>query len=210
MRFTLFVLLMAATAPSMAQDIIGTPDRLVLMFNYPGNYFYFEIPGKEKLKTKTDGLFRIDGKPVQVLLVNHDKFLAKKDSSITSVSAIEKYIQYELSYLKELYKVDLGEKKINGKTTKGIPHTVWYYNSPISTGMFDEKSPTVQLYGAINCKNLIIGVYAPVYKEDKLEERIRYMQSIMNSLVKSDKPLDQEALKKQYNQAAIQPSLPAK
>ena len=59
----IFILLLISNIIG-AQDLIGTPTSLIIVYNYPGNYFYLQLNGQDKRKTENENVFLIDNRLV--------------------------------------------------------------------------------------------------------------------------------------------------
>ncbi len=75
MKQILIIILLLFCKIVGAQDLIGTPKSLILVYNYPGNYFYLQLNGEDKRKTENENVFVIDNELVQVKTLHKDKFI---------------------------------------------------------------------------------------------------------------------------------------
>jgi hypothetical protein len=185
-----------------AQGLIGTPNSLILVYNYPDNYFYIEIQGKNKQKTEYENVFVIDDKSVQVLTLKTSKFL-DNDDNLSKKKIIEKYIDWEAIYLKEMYQFDISSKVEFLKSPKGRDFAFWTYEMPIGDTIKTDSTITVptqkQMFVISLIKDYILGINSPLFENNQFDNIKNYLITNIDGIVESKIEIDIEELNKQVN-----------
>lgn len=130
MRTTLLFLLLAVVNLLKSQDLIGTPESLILVFNYPDNYFYVELQGREKMRTESDNCFLIDDKPIQVHSISKSVFLDSTQSNLSDDSILLAYIHWEIDYIENTFLFDTHSLVELRTSDKGKDFVFWTYEMP--------------------------------------------------------------------------------
>lgn len=186
-----------------AQGLIGTPHSLILVYNYPDNYFYIEVAGVEKNKTERDGVFEIDGKMVQVLTVHKNKFLQDTNEVLTSHRFIERYIDWEVNYIESSFSFNVDSKVEFIKSKNGKEIAFWTYDTPVGEIVRTDSTETAptqkQMFVITQTKDYVVGIYSPLFLGDQFEIIKTYLLDNIDGLVESDKEIDIEELNKKVN-----------
>ena len=205
MKKFLFIALLFSFNNISAQALIGTPTSLILVYNYPDNYFYLELKGADKRKTERDNVFIIDKKAIQVQTVKTDKFITDKATNLSSIDIMKKYINWESSYINETFNSNINSKFEVYKSEKGREIIYWTYDMPLEKQekvKADTKvtTPTQkQVFVITLYKDYIVGINSPMFEAANLTEIKAYLMLNIDGLVESPSKIDVEELNKKIN-----------
>ena len=203
MKNTLIFILIIFAIKLNAQGIIGTPNSLILVYNYPDNHFYIEIEGKDKRKTEQENAFIIDNKVVLINVINIKKFYNGK-SKKSSNDIIQKYIDWESDYLKESFGFEVNGNIDFLKSEKGKEIAYWTYDMETKEPEKNSDSTITtsvskQMFVITRSKDYVIGIYTPFLEDQVYNEIKEYLIKNIDGLVESDKEIDIEDLNKRVN-----------
>jgi hypothetical protein len=189
---------------ALCQGLIGTPTSLILVYNNPDNYFYIQLDGIDKRKTEKPTVFIIDKKPVQVLVLNKNKFLPPDYKSKSQSDIIKDYIKWESDYLKSTFKFDINNKIETLKTIANTEVFFWTYDMPTREPKYKTDSirttPTQkQMFVLRLVKDYVVGINTPLFDNDQYENNKAYLLKNIDNIVVSNKEIDLEELNKQVN-----------
>lgn len=187
-----------------AQGLIGTPHSLILVYNFPGNYFYIELQGKDKSTTDKDGVFIVDNKIVQVVAVPKNKFLDDTLQPISTKEFIKKYIKWESDYIASTFAYQLKNQIEFITSGKGREVAFWTYDMPVSdpAAKSDSAIESVtqkQMFVITRAKDYVVGIYSPLFEIAQFENIKTYLVENIDGLVESAKEIDREKLNRQVN-----------
>jgi len=94
----LFSILFAICNLLPAQDLIGTPTSLIIVYNYPDAHYYLQLKGSDKQKTEQDNIFIIDNQLVQVKTLNKNKFCKNTKQELSFNDFITTYVNWEKDF----------------------------------------------------------------------------------------------------------------
>lgn len=187
-----------------AQNIIGTPTSLVLVYNYPQNYFYLQLNGKDKRSTDNENFFVIDNNLVQVKTLNKKKFINEAKENLSFPEFMNAYINWEKDYIEETFSFDTKSKVEYLKTVKGRDIAFWTYDMPLNNE--SEKTETTvttptqkQIFVLARVKDYLVGINSPLFEKDKFDSIRKYLISNIDGIVESDTEIDVEALNRKLN-----------
>lgn len=200
--FSLILLLLCQAIP--AQGLIGTPHSLILVYNFPGNYFYIELQGKDKSTTEKDGVFIIDNKVVQVVAVSKNKFLDDTLQPISTKEFIKKYIKWESDYIVSSFAYEPKNQIEFITSGKGREVAFWTYDMPVlePAAKPDSAIQSVtqkQMFVITRAKDYVVGIYSPLFENDQFENIKTYLVENIDGLVESANEIDMEELNRQVN-----------
>ncbi len=188
-----------------SQGLIGTSSSLVIVYNYPDNYFYVALDGKDKRKTEQESIFIIDNRLVQVHALNKDKFLNAKSKLKSQKDIIMTYIEWESDYLKNTFNFDINSKIEPIVTKSGKEVIFWSYDMP--TGEPEIKTDTTattptqkQMFILRMVKNYVVGINTPLFESEQYQSNKEYLLTNIDHIVEADKEIDLEELFKQLGQ----------
>ena len=158
----IFILLLISNIIG-AQDLIGTPTSLIIVYNYPGNYFYLQLNGQNKRKTENENVFLIDNKLVQVNTLNKAKFIKDTNQNLSFIDFMKSYINWEKSYIEETFSFNTKSKVEFLKTNKGRDIAFWTYNMPINKDIQKTDSTKTtpvqkQIFVLAQVKDYLVGI----------------------------------------------------
>jgi len=187
-----------------AQDLIGTPTSLILVYNYPGNYFYLQLNGVDKRKTENENVFVIDNELVQVKTLHKDKFIKNTKQDLSFVDFMKTYINWEKTYLEETFSFNINSKVEFLKSTKGRDIAFWTYDMPLEEPKQTTDStittPTQkQIFVLARIKDYLVGINSPLFEKDKFDTIKNYLVTNIDGIVESKNEIDVEALNNQLN-----------
>jgi hypothetical protein len=201
----LFLSFLTLSIVVQSQGIIGTPNSMYLVFNYPNNSFYIKIEGKDKIKLDNPYAFTIDGRFVQVLTIKTSKFLIDTTKQITDKEILLKYVNWEKDYLTSLYLTDIDCKVEALKTRSGRDYLFWTYDVPISgedtiTDTVRTYSVRKQLYVSTIVGQYVFGAYTPYMKSrESFSGLKKFIIRIIESITTSEKEIDLDELNRTVN-----------
>lgn len=189
----------------LSQGLIGTPTSLVIVYNYPGNYFYVSLDGKDKRKTDQESVFIIDNKPVQVHALNKSKFLSDELKSQSQKDILLDYIKWESDYIQNTFNFNINSKiePLVSKTGKEI--IFWTYDMPTGEPVVQTDStittPTQkQMFILTMIKDYVFGINTPLFESDQFESNKEYLLNNIDHVVVADKEINLEELFKKLSQ----------
>ena len=199
MKQKLIIILLLVSNFLCAQELIGTPTSLILVYNYPENYFYLYLNGKDKQKTENENVFVIDNKVVQVKTLNKTKFIKNTKQDLSFIDFMKTYIIWEKSYLEETFSFNINSKVEFLKTNKGRDFAFWTYDMPLNNNKqktdLTITTPTQkQIFVLTRVKDYLIGINSPLFEKDKFDTIKSYLISSIEGIVESKNEIDVEAL----------------
>jgi len=199
----IFILLLISNIIS-AQDLIGTPTSLILVYNYPGNYFYLQLNGQDKKKTENENVFVIDNRLVQVKTLNKTKFIKDTNQDLSFVDFMNAYINWEKSYIEETFSFDTKSKVEFLKTVKGRDIAFWTYDMPLNNNKQKTDSTVTtpsqkQFFVLTRVKDYLVGINSPLFENDNFDSIKSYLISNSDGIVESMTEIDVEALNRKIN-----------
>lgn len=199
----IFILLLISNIIS-AQDLIGSPTSLILVYNYTGNYFYIQLNGQDKKKTENENVFVIDNRLVQVKTLNKTKFIKDTKQDLSFVDFINAYINWEKSYIEETFSFDTKSKVEFLKTAKGQDIAFWTYDMPLNNNKQKTDSTVTtpsqkQIFVLTRVKDYLVGINSPLFENDNFSSTKSYLISNSDGIVESKTEIDVEALNRKIN-----------
>lgn len=187
-----------------AQGYIISPEGMILVFNFQNNHFHIELKGEEIFETETENVFVIDDKLVQVLTLPRYKFLNDTTQRLSDSEFISKYIGWETDYLKTTFYESFIDSLDFHKTNNGKEFAFWRYDMPfVEPEQRTDSTVTVssqkQLFAITKIKDRVVGVHSPLFETNQYGIVKNYLFDCIESIVKSEKPIDLEELNKQIN-----------
>ncbi|GET23124.1 hypothetical protein [Prolixibacter denitrificans] len=209
MRNLLLLILLVATQTIHAQGLIGTPNSLIVVYNYPGNHFYMEVKGKDKRTTDQAGVYIIDNRVVQIHAVSKDKFLEDTSQVLTTKEFIEKYIKWEVDYIESSFSFNVNSHVEFLKSKKGRDIAFWTYDMPagepeVKTDSTVTTPTQKQLFVVTRTKDFVVGINSPLFQKDQFDNIKNYLFDNIDGLVESNKEIDLDELNKKVNNVGAQ------
>jgi len=179
------------------QEVIGTPKGFAVAYNLPDHYFYLQLNGVDKRETDKAGVYVVDGKAIQILVVNKKAFMDSTAENVHFVRFISRYISWESAYIKQNFGLDLKYDLEIMKSPKGKDLAFWSYNAPLSEPTIakdgKQTSATItQLFVLTRYKDYMIGISAPLFEPLKFEDLKNYLIECADSRI--DSPLEIDVL----------------
>ncbi|HOJ23785.1 MAG TPA: hypothetical protein PK081_00800 [Bacteroidales bacterium] len=189
----------------LSQGLIGTPTSLVIVYNYPENYFYVSLDGKDKRKTVQENVFIIDNKLVQVRALNKSKFLSDELKSQSQKDILLEYIKWESDYIQNTFNFNINSKIETLVTKTGKEVIFWTYDMPIGEPIVKTDStittPTQkQMFILTMVKDYVFGINTPLFESDQFESNKQYLLDNIDHIVVEDKEINLEELYKKLSQ----------
>jgi hypothetical protein len=176
---------------------------LILIYNYPNNYFYIQVNGRDKVNTEKDGVFIIDNKLVQIMAAHKSKFLEDTNKILSNKEFIEKYIKWEIGYIESSLSFNVKSKIEFLLSDQSKEIAFWTYEMPISEPEKTDSGTTLstqkQMFVLTKAKDYVVGIYSPLLRESDFNSIKTYLLENIDGLVESDKFIDIEELNKQVN-----------
>ena len=114
-----------------AQDLIGTPTSLIMVYNYEDTHFYLQLKGTDKQKTGQENVFLIDNQLVQVKTLNKSKFTQSTKQDLSFVDFITTFVDWEKSFQEKQFSMSIHSKLDFLRTSKGRDIGFWTYDMPV-------------------------------------------------------------------------------
>jgi len=200
----LIIALLFSYSTINAQELIGTPKSLVLVYNYPENYFYLQLQGLDKRKTENENIFIIDNRLIQVKTLKKSKFIKNTNQELTFSDFVKTYINWEKSYLEETFALNINSKVEFMKSKQGRDFGFWTYDMPIEkpVQVTDSTRTTAtqkQIFVLTRIKDYLVGINSPLFEANKFEETRNYLISNIDGIVESRNEINVEELNAQLN-----------
>jgi len=205
MKQTLIILVLFSFCKVInAQDLIGTPTSLIIVYNYPENYFYLQLNGEDKRKTDNENIFIIDNKLVQVKTLHKSKFIKNTKQDLTFIDFMTTYINWEKTYLEETFSLNINSNVEFLKSIKGRDIAFWTYDWPIDNPVEKTDSTITtttqkQLFVLTRIKDYLVGINSTLFEKGEFDTIKSYLVSNIDGIVESQNEIDVEALNKQLN-----------
>jgi len=200
----LFSILFAICNLLPAQDLIGTPTSLIIVYNYPDAHYYLQLKGSDKQKTEQDNIFIIDNQLVQVKTLNKNKFCKNKKQELSFNDFITTYVNWEKDFQEEQFSMNIHSKLEFLKTNKGRDIGLWIYDMPVVSKAVTTdttiKTPVQkQIFVLTRVKDYLVGINCPLLETDNYETIKSYLITNIDGIVESNKEIDVDELNKQVN-----------
>lgn len=187
-----------------AQELILTPKSLVIIYNYPENYFYLQLQGIDKRKTDNENIFIIDNQLIQLKTLRKSKFIKSTNQDLTFIDFINTYINWERSYLEETFSLSINSKVEFMKSKEGRDIGFWTYDmqidKPVQVTDSTKTTPVQkQLFVLTRIKDYLVGINSPLLEKDKFDSIKSYLISNIDGIVESTNEIDVEALNNKLN-----------
>ena len=187
-----------------AQDLIGTPTSLILVYNYPDTHFYIQLQGVNKQKTEKENVYIIDNQVVQVKALNKTKFCKTTKQELSFGDFITTYVDWEKSFQENQFSMSIHSKLDILKSNKGRDIGLWTYDMPvISPRIVTNSTRTTpvqkQVFVLTRVKDYLVGINCPLLETDNSDTIKSYLIANIDGIVESDKEIDVEELNKQVN-----------
>ncbi|MGD0583650.1 MAG: hypothetical protein ABR974_12000 [Bacteroidales bacterium] len=203
-KLSLFIASFLFSLATFCQGLIGMPTSLIIVYNYPGNYFYIRLEGTDKRKTDQSTVFLLDNRPVQVLAINKNTFLTDTIKHSSPEEIIKTYIKWESDYIKKTFNFDISNKTEALKTVTGADVVFWAYDMPDQKPVEKADSAVTastqkQMFVLRLVKDYVIGINMPLFDADQYENNKAYLLRNIDNIVISLKEIDLEELNRQLN-----------
>jgi len=200
----LFSILFAICNLLPAQDLIGTPTSLIIVYNYPDAHYYLQLKGSDKQKTEQDNIFIIDNQLVQVKTLNKNKFCKNTKQELSFNDFITTYVNWEKDFQEEQFSMNIHSKLEFLKTNKGRDIGLWIYDMPVVSKAVTTdttiKTPVQkQIFVLTRVKDYLVGINCPLLETDNYETIKSYLITNIDGIVESNKEIDVDELNKQVN-----------
>ena len=187
-----------------AQDLIGTPTGLIIVYNYEDAHFYLQLQGTDKQKTGQENVFLIDNQLVQVKTLNKYKFCKNTKPELSFNDFIATYVDWEKSFQEEQFSTPIHSKLEFSKTNNGRDFGLWIYDMPVvSKAITTDTTRTTpvkkQMFVLTRVKDYLVGINCPLLETDNSETIKSYLITNIGGIVESDKEINVEELNKQVN-----------
>jgi len=186
------------------QGLIATHKSLILVYNYPENYFYLEIPGIDKKTTEQQNVFIIDNRLVWVVALNKNKFLSEDNFSKSHIDILIDYILWESKYLISTTNLDIKSTIEVATTKKGKEFAFWTYDMPTQQEEVETDSTTIipvqkQMFILQLVKDYVVVINTPLIKSDQYDNSKAFLINTIDGIVESNQEIDIEKLSNQVN-----------
>ena len=188
-----------------AQDnLVITPTSLIKVYNYPHNYFYLKLKGKDIRKTENENIFLIDNQMVQVKALNEHKFIKNENPAISFIDFITTYVNWEKDYVEQTFSFNTNSKLEFLRSNKGRDIAFWTYNMPLGQPKVKtDKTVTTpvqkQLFVLTRVKNYMVGINCPLTETDNFDTIKSYLLANIDGIVESEKEINGKELYNQKN-----------
>ena len=178
-----------------AQDLVSTPTSLIVIFNYPGNYFYLELEGKDKHKTLKKNVFYIDSQLIQVKALIQTQFIKDKNDDLPFSVFIKNYVSSENDFAKHKFSNITNSKLEILKSGKGRDIGFWTYDviSNQQKGKTDSiliNQAKKQLFIFTRVKKYLVGINCPLHDTTKFDYLKNYLIANIDGIVESPDKID--------------------
>jgi len=195
----LFSILFAICNLLPAQDLIGTPTSLIIVYNYPDAHYYLQLKGSDKQKTEQDNIFIIDNQLVQVKTLNKNKFCKNTKQELSFNDFITTYVNWEKDFQEEQFSMNIHSKLEFLKTNKGRDIGLWIYDMPVVSKAVTTdttiKTPVQkQIFVLTRVKDYLVGINCPLLETDNYETIKSYLITNIDGIVESNKEIDVDEL----------------
>ena len=203
-KILLFSILFLFSNMLTAQDLIGTPGSLIIVYNYEDAHFYLQLKGSDKQKTENENIYIIDNQLVQVKTLNKYKFCKNEKQGLSFNDFITTYVDWEKSYLEEQFSINIYSKLEFTKTNNGRDFGLWIYDMPVASKVVETDTTRTnpvqkQIFVLTRVKDYLVGINCPLFETDNSERIKSYLISNIDGIVESNKEIDVEELNKQVN-----------
>jgi len=187
-----------------AQDLIGTPTSLIMVYNYEDAHFYLQLKGTDKQKTGQENVFLIDNQLVQVKTLNKNKFCKNTKQELSFNDFITTYVDWENSFQEEQFAMSIHSRLEFFKTNNGRDFGLWIYDMPVvSKAVTTDTTRTTpvqkQVFVLARIKDYLVGINSPLLETDNFETIKSYLITNIDGIVESNTEIDVEGLNKQMN-----------
>ena len=201
-KILLFSILFLFSNMLTAQDLIGTPGSLIIVYNYEDAHFYLQLKGSDKQKTEQENIFIIDNQLVQVKTLNKYKFCKNTKQELSFNDFITTYVDWEKNFQEEQFAMSIHSKLEFFKTNNGRDFGLWIYDMPlVSKAVTTDTTRTTpvqkQVFVLTRVKDYLVGINCPLLETDNSETIKNYLIANIDGIVESDKEIDVEELNKQ-------------
>lgn len=203
-KLSLFIASFLFSIVTFCQGLIGMPNSLIIVYNYPGNYFYIRLEGTDKRKTDQSTVFLLDNRPVQVLAINKNTFLTDTIKLSSPDEIVKTYIKWESDYIKKTFNFDISNKTEALKTVTGADVVFWAYDMPDQNPVAKADSAVTastqkQMFVLRLVKDYVVGINMPLFDADQYENNKAYLLRNIDNIVIFLKEIDLEELNRQLN-----------
>lgn len=184
----LMTLLLGIASLFNPEGIIGTHKGMILVYNYPDNYFYLELQGEELYTTDRENLFVIDNKYIQVITLHQSVILDGKHMENTR-DLLTHFVQWEESYQQQEQGVEIQSVLEFWESPQGKEIVFWKYSLPERNPQ-GAKDPLMQLQVITQSKDYIVALNIPVFDLSRFDEIKEYLFSTIASLMEDQREID--------------------
>lgn len=203
-KLFLLLTILGVSFKALSQGLIGTPESLIIVYNFPNNSFYVEIKGTDKRTTDQPTVYIIDNKIVQVLALPIEKFTDVDPNNSTDIEILKSYINWESDYLKSTFQFDIINNIELLQTKKGNSSIFWTYDMPVSSPEIKSDSSSTeqtqkQMFILRLIKNCVVGICTPLFNKDDFESNKLFLYYNIDGIHESKKEIDIEELNQKVN-----------
>jgi len=187
-----------------AQDLIGTPSSLIIVYNYPDAHFYLQLKGSDKQKTEQENIFIIDNQLVQVKTLNKYKFCENTKQELSFNDFITTYVDWEKDFQEKQFSRNIHSRLKFLKTNNGRDFGLWMYDMPVVSKAATTDTTRItpvqkQIFLLTRVNDYLVGINCPLLETDNTETIKSYLITSIDGIVESDKEINVEELNKQVN-----------
>lgn len=175
---------------------VKTANGYIFIRNGKEKSLRFEVVGKivEPKEVAQNHAFVVDGRLIQVLIVDHDQYEPSGKAAISDL--LETHLKWESEYLaSEVFGEIKTEKKLEKIAGRDV--LFWWFKRPKFDQEFDRDYFATTLFG-----DKIFGISSPVTKGADYAEYRKIFDGIFGSLQIQDKPFDVEKIATEIRNSA--------
>lgn len=151
---------------------IRVDNGFIQVFNEQESFFMVEIKGNDvSPRRNNDITYAVDGKLLQLFNTAVVNFYAEAPGSIAETELLQKFVDFESAYIREMTKAEIEVQSELRKTKEGKDYIYWQFVSPSSKDK-EQKPRTVQQehYVSMVCGQRILSLYSVVTNSDEPQE----------------------------------------
>ena len=174
----------------------------VQIFNERESFFTLDIEGEEVLPRRNEVItYAVDGMLLQLFQRPVSELGGEEVMDLKEEDLLEKHLQAEVAYIREMTEYDIQAQKSMGSTASGKPFLFWSFVSPSSEAK-EQKPRTVQreLYLSFICHKRILSLYSVVTNSDEPAAVEELLKRVAETLKVEKERIDLNAIVRNIQQ----------
>lgn len=172
---------------------VRTQSGFVQVFNEKESHFSVAIEGEDVVpqQSKEDIVFLVDGQFLQLFNTPTTIFNAEEIANLSEEQLLEKYMAFEIQYIKEQTKADIEVQSEIRTNNEGKRYLYWHFTAPVLKNAIQSTRRVVEEhYISFLCNRQFLNLYSLDTEQDLPGNGEKLLKRIADQLQEQKTPID--------------------